>query len=63
MKRGKNNCLVGFWKAREYYGLMDLLLTCCRNCSLKPALLGFFSPRETGGAAAAAAAGRVGNPD
>ena len=42
---------------------MDVLLTCCRNCSLKPALLGFFSFRGTGGAAAAAAEGRVGNTD
>jgi hypothetical protein len=42
---------MGFW----------VLLTLCKNSSLKPALRGFFSLKGTGGAAAAAA--RVGNPD
>jgi FAD/FMN-containing dehydrogenase len=37
-----------------------MLLTFCRNCSLKPSLRGFFSCRRTAGAAAAAAAGTVG---
>jgi hypothetical protein len=44
-------------------GRFDAPLTCCRNCSLKPALRGFFSLRGTGGAAAAAAVAMVGNPD
>ena len=44
-------------------GFIDAPLTCCRNCSLKPARLGFFSLGGTGGAAAAAAAAKVGSPD
>ena len=38
-----------------------MLLTFCKNCSLKPALLGFFLLRGIGGAAAAAAAAKDGN--
>ncbi len=37
-------------------------LTSCRNCSLKPALLGFFLAGGSVGAAAAAASAKVGNP-
>jgi hypothetical protein len=40
-----------------------VILTKGRNSSLKPALRGFFSLSGTVGAAAAAAAARVGNPD
>ena len=36
--------------------------TCCRNCSRKPALLGFFLAGGSVGAAAAAAAAKDGNP-
>jgi len=39
-----------------------MLLTCCKNCSLKPALRGFFLTGGTVGAAAVAAAAKVGNP-
>jgi len=38
-----------------------IILTMGRNSSLKPALRGFFSLRETAGAAAAAAAARAGS--
>jgi hypothetical protein len=38
-----------------------IILTIVRNLSLKPAPRGFFSLSETGGAAAAAAAGKVGS--
>jgi len=50
-------------QARVVDILMLLILTLCKNCSLNPALLGFFSVMGTLGAAAAAAAARVGIPD
>jgi hypothetical protein len=59
----KNSVRVGLREAHVATDYLLVILTMGTNSSLKPALRGFFSFMGTLGAAAAAAAARVGNPD
>ncbi len=56
--------LFEWGQEREVHNIICLndTPTCCRNCSRKPALLCFFCTGGFVGAAAAAAAAKVGNP-